>query len=100
MVETILSILAACVTIFIAGLLVRKQNKHHETTQELNTKIEHSLKEIEENVILLTNEDLTECTLSYLELRMESLNKCLSIVKNPKFRRDKNVKHKKNLAND
>lgn len=100
MVETILSILAACITIYIAGLLVRKQNKCHETTEELKEQATSSLKEIEESVKLLINEEPIECTLSYLEIRMESLNKCLNLIKSPKYRRNKNVKRQKNFTDD
>lgn len=98
--ETILLLLSACVTIYIAGLLIKKQDKHHEETKELNDEVLYSLEEIKDEVTLLTNEEPTECTLSYLEMRMDSLNKCLSIIKNPKYRRNKHVKRKKNFADD
>lgn len=102
MIETILALLAACITIYISGLLVRKQNKIQEETKELANIKKNSLEEIEEEVKLLLNEDTKERTLSYLETRMESLNKCLSIVKNPKYRdrRNNNVKRKKHFTDD
>lgn len=100
MIETIFSILAACITIYVAGLLIREQNKNQEKTKELEKKVENSLKEIEEAVTLLTNEPPIECTLTYLELRMESLNKCINLVKTPKYRRNKYVKCKKNFTDD
>lgn len=103
MIETIFALIAACVTIFIAGLLVDKQNKCSKTRKELDDQILYSLNDIANEVALLTSEPETEASLSYLELRMESLNKCLrNIPKSPKprDRRMKHDKRKKNFAND
>lgn len=100
MVEIIFELLAACGTIFIAGLFIRKLEKCHETTLDMNEEVQTSLKKISESVTLLTREPQIEANLSYLESRIKNLNNCLSIIKSPKDRRTKHAKHKKNFVYD
>lgn len=100
MLEVIFSILAACLTIFIAGLLVRRQNECHEKTLEIYNKNQQSMNDIIETVELLTKESEVECSLTYLEKRIDLLNKSLNIIITPKQRRIKNGKRKKNFTDD
>lgn len=101
MLETILAILAAAITIFIAGLLVRKQNEFHEVTEELNKQNNNSLEGIAAEVEVLTGKKPLDSKITYLEHRMDIFNKTLNIVKKPTYkRRNKNVKRKKDFADD
>lgn len=101
MLETILVILAAVITIFIAGLLVHKQEQHHKSIEELSIKTKESLEELVTEVAILTREEPAEYSLGYLERRMEIFTKTLDIVKKPTYiRRNKNVKRTKNPTND
>lgn len=101
MLETILALLAACITIFIAGLLVKKQEENRESTKELDEYRQDSLANIANEVKALTGEPPEECTLAYLERRIEIFNKTIQIVQTPTYtRRNKNVKRQKNFADD
>jgi len=105
MFEVIFSTLAAIVTIFIAGLLIRKQNRCQEMREELEKQVSDGMESIVLQVAVLTNEEPAEHNLTYLENRMEKLNACLRLAHNhnygkPDKRRKDNAKRKKYAAND
>lgn len=101
MLETIFAICAAVITVIIAGLLVRMQNKHEAEVKELNEQVKDSLENIAAEVTVLMGEEPSECTLLYLEQRMDHFNQTLyTVQKRAHIRRDRHVKRKKNFAND
>lgn len=93
MFETIFALLAACVTIFIAGLLVRKQNETHEKTKELQNEVASNFDNIRNEVAALISEDPAECTLAYLERRVDILDESIRFVRTPTDKR--RAKHDK-----
>ena len=100
-IENFVAFLFASFSIFVAGLLVRKQNKIIEETKKLNKEIENSLEEVANEVDILIGEEPSERTLTYLEKRMETFNKTLlSVGKIINRRENRNVKRKKNITND
>ena len=107
MLYTTFAILAAFLTIFIAGLLVKKQNKCHETRIKVEENNTLRLLTLSDEVTSLTNEASSENTLLYLEKRVELFNDSIRLIQKPNNRnfykrRPKNAKHKtqKCAAND
>lgn len=84
MLENILSLFAAFVTIFIADFLVKKQKERHNISENLKQEIKDSLESIANEVEILTGEQHSLRTLEYLENRIEVLNECLRLIKKPK----------------
>lgn len=105
MLETILAILSAIVTIFIASVLVKKQNNNHEMSEELTNEVSNNFETALDHFVVLTGNDPNEHTIAYLEEKVEELSVRISPIhinykQEPHTRRSKHVKHKKNFAND
>lgn len=101
MFETVFALLAAMVTIIIAGILVRKQNERYEKLKHLDDMVEDSMEQIICEAVCLTREEPAERSLGYLEKRMKSFNDTLDIVCKPTYpRRGKRVKYKKDFTNN
>lgn len=81
MLEKVFAILAAVLVIVIAGLLVRRQNKYHETTKELSDKATYDLEAAVTEIESITNEQIIDYSLTHLENRMKTLNNRLYTVK-------------------
>lgn len=101
MLETIFSILAAIITMVIAGRLVKKQNQLTEKTEELNCIAKDNLENLAVGITALTGTKAIECSITYLECRLDTFNQTLNVVKKPTYkRRNRNVKCKKNFTDD
>lgn len=105
--ETTLAIMAAMLTIFIAGLLVKKQRRCHEHEQELKKKVEDGLESIANEVEILTGGEPVDASLIYLEKRIKKLNDSIALTRAISYRdpesergRIKRGKGKKYFAND
>lgn len=106
MLETILSILAAAIVIFVAGLLVRWQNKQEVELEELGNEIDEAFGEAVINYRSLTGEDPTEETISGLENDLAKLNNRLLQIKEESHQhslersKHRYVKRKKGFTDD
>jgi len=105
MFEVGFALIAALIVIFVAGMLVRWQNKRQQRIDALRDQIENESKEAAAELEALTGKKVIEYSLPHLENSMDALNKCLNDVANAtpsrlERRRKKGVKSKKNVAND
>lgn len=99
MIEKILAMLAALMVIFIARLLIAKQDKCHKISEELRDEVEDNLEHALFEFSALTGEDPEEPTLTHLECKVEELHRRLDMAKNRKTshleRREKQCKTSK-----
>lgn len=106
MANILLCILAAVLVIFVAGLLVRWQNKQELASKELSDEITNAFGEAVVNYHSITGEDPKEETIECLEKDIKCFNDSLRqvmVVENDQpyeRRKSRYVKRKKNFAND
>lgn len=107
MLDTILALIAAMITIFIAGLLVKKQQRCHAKEQALKKQIENNLESIVNEVENLTGGETIETSLIYLEKRITRLTDSIALTKaisnrdsEYERRKNKRAKTKKHFTDD
>lgn len=101
MLENILVILSAIVTIVVSGLLVRWQDKQKKELKNLHNEKVIRFEDLVLESKILTGKEPEERSLWYLEKRMATFNETLAVVKqSPRLRRYKSVQRKKDIAND
>lgn len=101
--EKLLLILAAGFVIFVAGLLVRLQEKRQKLLEDFSNEILDNLNEAAIEVSILTGNDTEEYSLEELEKELERLNNRLQSLKALKshstLRRNHHDKNRKKFAN-
>lgn len=82
MLEKILLIITALAVIFIAELLVKRQNKCHKISEELSKEIKDEMNAIFDDYDNLIGEESIERSLTHLENNITKLNDRLSQIEN------------------
>jgi len=83
MVEIILAMIAAIITIVLAGLLVKKQERCHSMREDLERRSKEGLETVVEEAQVLIKDETVERSLDYLEKRMKELNDMLGLINAP-----------------
>jgi len=81
---TVFAFVAACITIFVAGRLVHRQRLREEELKRIEEGLLMTLDNAVNDVEILTSEELSERTLTYLEKRLDTFDKSLSTIQPPK----------------
>lgn len=93
MLETVFALLAAVVAMIISGILVKSQNKNREELKDLTNEKQERMENIAIEVETLTRKEPVECTLDYLEQRIDAFDDIIILIKVPTYKKgDKRAK--------